>query len=124
LRPSANTRHRGILLAPVALDHSGVSWGRAKVYISPLLIRYEAADGSQAETVVQPKNIQGPLTTGGKVRPDMLFAYCESRKGLFSFQLTEIVWAADLKTGDLIEDLFHYLGNAQPGGAPALEYTC
>ena len=39
-----------------------------------------------------------------------------------ALRFEHIVSAADLRTGEFIDDLYGYFGDAQPGGAPARSY--
>ncbi len=102
------------------LDHA--DWGRASVYASPLLVRYQDVTGDTIESVIHPKNIQGERISDSRVRPDAINAFCEVRQHLHTFRFTGILSAVDARTGEFIDDLYTYFGNAQPGGAPAPKY--
>ena len=107
---------RGIQLAPVTLDQANANWGRASVYTSPLVIRYQEGNGGLTESLIHPKNIQGEQLANNRVRPDTVSAFCEKRQDICTFLVTDILMATDARTGEFIDDLYTYLGNAQPGG--------
>ena len=111
---------RGIQLAPVMLDHS--NWGRASVYRSPLLVCYQDVTGDPSESVIHPKNIQGERMSDSRVRPEAITAFCEARQHIHTFRYSGILSAMDPRTGEYIDDLYTYFGDAQPGGAPAPKY--
>ena len=112
----------GIQLAPVMLDHADANWGRAAVFTSPLLIQYEEKDGEIRKSVIHPRNIQGEQISTNRVRPDIINAFCEVRQDIYTFRVSDIRSAVDARTGEFIDDLYTYLGSAQPGGAPAPRY--
>ena len=96
---------------------------QAPVYGAPLLIRYQEAGAEPAETIIVPKNIVGPRVYSRGVRPEVINAFCRSQQAMRAFRYDSILWAADVHSGDLIDDLYGYLGGAQPGGAPAPLYS-
>ena len=93
------------------------------MYGVDLLIRFREPGGALVETVIAPKSIVGPRVKHGSVRPEVINAFCHSQHAMRAFRYDDIVWAADAWSGDLIDDLYNYLGGAQPGGAPALPYA-
>ena len=103
-------------------DHPEADWRLAPVHISALVIRYRKAEGDLAEWIVHPKTIRGECVGNGRVRPTVVNAFCETEQGMRALRLERIVSAADLRTGDFIDDLYTYFGGAQPGGAPARIY--
>jgi hypothetical protein len=107
-------------MPPPAPRHSGP--GQAPVYRSPLRICYRDADGKLREATIHPKTIGGDSVASGAVRPEAVNAFCEETQTMQTFRFADIMWAADARTGDFVEDLYTYLGNAQPGGAPAPLY--
>ena len=113
---------QGVQLAPVMLDHLNTNWGRASVFASPLVIHYQGNDGELSKSVIHPKNIQGERISSNRVRPDIINAFCEVRQDIHTFRIRDIQSAADARTGEFIDDLYTYLGSAQPGGAPSPRY--
>ena len=101
----------------------GTPISQAPVYGVDLLIRFREPGGALVETVIAPKSIVGPRVKHGSVRPEVINAFCHSQHAMRAFRYDDIVWAADAWSGDLIDDLYNYLGGAQPGGAPALPYA-
>ena len=101
----------------------GTLISQAPVYGVDLLIRFREAGGALAETIITPKSIVGPRVKHGGVRPEAINAFCRTQRAMRTFRYDDIIWAADAFSGDLIDDLYHYLGGAQPGGAPALPYA-
>ena len=110
-------------LEPVLLDAERADWTQAPVHHTPLLIRYQDPHAEVMEGIIYPKTIMGQKLPARGVRPDMVNAFCQTRQAMRSFDYEHIVWAADAQSGELIEDLYHYLGGAQPGGAPAPLYA-
>ena len=110
----------GARLEPLPLDRS--RWSQAPVHVSPLLVCYREPTGELTEEVIHPKTISGRRVSSRGVRPDVVNALCRSQQTMRAFEYGNIVWAADVKSGEFIEDLYHYLGGAQPGGAPAPLY--
>ena len=108
-------------LEPVLLQTGALPLGQAAVYATPLRIRYRDLDGGISESVVVPKNIVGRKAARG-VRPDVVNVFCQGRQAMRSLRFEGILWAEDVHSGDLIEDLHSYFGGAQPGGAPAPLY--
>ena len=115
-------RTAGSRLEPLLLDGERAGWSQAPVHGTPLVICYRELAGDVLESVIHPKSILGEKVPARGVRPDTVNAYCEAQQGMRAFRYTGILWAADAQSGELIEDLYHYLGGAQPGGAPAPAY--
>ncbi len=90
---------------------------------SPLLIRYQEDGGALSEHIIHPRTIRGETVFGRQVRPDIVTAFCEKTRLVQSFRYTAIIWAADAQSGEFIDDLYTYLGSAQPGGAPSRQYS-
>jgi hypothetical protein len=107
-------------IPPPAPRHSGP--GQAPVYHSPLRICYRDAAGKLSEATIHPKTIGGDSVASGAVRPEAVNAFCEDTQAMQTYRFADIIWAADARTGDFVEDLYTYLGSAQPGGAPAPLY--
>ena len=101
----------------------GAPVAQAPVYGADLHIRFREPGGEFTETVITPKSIVGPRVRHGGVQPQMINAFCRTHRAMRVFRYEDILWAADALSGDLIEDLYHYLGGAQPGGAPPLPYA-
>ncbi len=118
----ARSKASGGRLEPLLLEGERADWSQAPVHGTALLIRYQETNGGVMEGIIQPKTIMGQRVAARGVRPDTINAFCQTRQAMRTFVTTNIVWAADAHSGELIEDLYHYLGGAQPGGAPAPDY--
>ncbi len=94
----------------------------APVPFSALVVRYREADGRLSEQVVHPKTIRGEQVGHGRVRPNVVNVFCERERSMRALRFDGILSAADLRTGEFIDDLYTYFGAAQPGGAPARIY--
>ena len=116
-------RTAGARLEPLLLQGERKGWSQAPVHGTPLVIRYQEAGCHPMEGVIHPKSILGERVQSRGVRPQLVNAYSESHGAMRAFRYSDIVWAADAHSGELIEDLYHYLGGAQSGGAPAPVYT-
>ncbi len=113
----------GARLEPVLLDAERANWAQAPVHRTPLLIRYRDPASGVMEGIIHPKTIMGQRVPARGIRPDTVNAFCQTRQSMCSFDYEHIIWAADAQSGELIEDLYHYLGGAQPGGAPSPLYA-
>jgi hypothetical protein len=118
----ARSKASGGRLEPVLLGGERADWAQAPVHGTALLIRYNEPSGEVWEGIIRPKTIMGQRVPSRGVRPDTVNAFCETRQTMRTFVYANIAWAADARSGELIEDLYHYLGGAQPGGAPAPDY--
>ncbi len=103
-------------------DHPEADWIQAAVPRSALVIVYEDAHGTPTEQVVHPKTIRGQRIGNGRVRPTVVNVFCERDRAMRALRIDRILSAADLRTGEFVDDLHTYFGSAQPGGAPARTY--
>lgn len=98
-------------------------WGEATVPRAVLRIQYRDRAGAVTERTIRPIAIRGPAAGRRRVHPEAVHALCELRHATRTFRYAGIVWAMDPRSGEFIEDLYFYLGSAQPGGAPGRNYA-
>lgn len=112
-------RWYGHRLDPMVLGGDRASWSLAPVHAVRLLIHCEVDDGLAAERIIRPQSILGRKVRSRGVCPDVINAYCEAADTMKAYRFCDILWAADARSGEFIQDLYGYFGGAQPGGAPA-----